>query len=59
MAARTESRASMAAVEIVQVTTNSMTQSPMATGLFLVVTSGGPGAGPMVIAQQLGLPIQL
>ena len=58
MAARSKSRAAMVAVEIVQVTINSMTQTPMATGLFLVGTSGGPRAGPMVIAQQLGLPIQ-
>jgi hypothetical protein len=48
----------MAAVEIDQVTINSMTLSPMATSQFLVGTSGGPRAGPTTIGQQQGLQIQ-
>jgi hypothetical protein len=40
MAARTEARAAIAAVEVVQVTVDSMTQTPMATSLFLVAASG-------------------
>jgi hypothetical protein len=58
MAARTESRVSLAAVEIDQVTINSMTLSPMATSQVLVGTSGGPRAGPTTIGQRQGLQIQ-
>jgi hypothetical protein len=40
MAARTESRVFLAAIEVDQLTNNSMTLSPMATSQFLVAASG-------------------
>jgi hypothetical protein len=43
MAARTESRAAIAAIEVDQIATKSMTLSPMATIEFWVATSGVAG----------------